>query len=619
MSEASNAPISMNILESFPEPRNFDGAGLAALQVHGNAFNFFFPWMLPESGGAEELLNHVGRHEISASAPNSFTNDANLISFNNPANRPSFGIASSNTNSLNNFFQIAEDPRNPGTYFGVDAPDFSPNGGSHTAGRIIALTGPPTLNPTGMVVLNITSPTFGTPTLPLIYRNPLPMSDGKLVAVSSPATSVDNNLGTEAFPKSAYQFRLMLLTNNGPGTLWSTNRFLTTGLTNAVSYWAGAVRVTQTNALWELQPVEVRSRPVPAPWQPGVATTEAQVFAEEGVDMATFQADMAARNVALVVSRNVTARDAADKQQPFNLRIPGGAQTIVTNGGNTGKIYDITHLQFLQADYVRGYTYGAQTDSVQPGRRVLATPLHDTQPINLASTKLNPPIGGTELMPDGSQATFIPAGRAVTWQFTGLTNEAVVRERYWVTFRPGEVRTCANCHGINDKDQVGRPSPTNAPLALRELLRLWRTNAANAYSLTVSNGTGSGSFGAGTILTISANPAPSGKAFAQWIGAGVSNEQLIHHADGEQRSDRGLYQPALAQFYGVANDEWEQPGADGAGCGWQAVGITGEPGFVELDECEHEHGGWRRSAVGDCAGGSVGATDVLPVAVAVIS
>jgi len=73
-------------------------------------------------------------------------------------------FASSNTNSLNNFFQIAEDPRNPGTYFGVDAPDFSPNGGSHTAGRIIALTGPPTLNPTGMVVLNITSPTFGTPT-----------------------------------------------------------------------------------------------------------------------------------------------------------------------------------------------------------------------------------------------------------------------------------------------------------------------------------------------------------------------------------------------------------------------------------------------------------------------
>jgi hypothetical protein len=281
--------------------------------------------------------------------------------------------------------------------------------------------------------------------------------------------------------------------------------------------------VTQTNALWELQPVEVRSRTVPTAWQPGVAATEQQVFAEEGVDLATFQADMAARNVALVVSRNVTARDAADKQQPFNLRIPGGVQTIVTNGGSTGKIYDITHLQFMQADYLRGYTYGSVTNPIQPGRRILATPLHDTTTINRPSGKTNAPLGGTELMPDGSQATFIPANRAVTWQFTGVTNEAVVRERYWVTFRPGEVRTCANCHGINDKDQVGRPSPTNAPSALRELLRLWRTNSANAYSLVVSNGTGSGAFGAGTILSITAGVAPSGKAFAQWAGSGVSN------------------------------------------------------------------------------------------------
>jgi len=126
-------------------------------------------------------------------------------------------------------------------------------------------------------------------------------------------------------------------------------------------------------------------------------------------------------------------------------------------------------------------------------------------------------------MPDGSQATFIPANRAVTWQLTGTTNEAVVRERYWVTFRPGEVRTCANCHGINDKDQAGHASPTNAPLALRELLRLWRTNSANAYTLTVNNGSGGGQFGAGTILSLLASPAPAGTAFAQWTGAGISN------------------------------------------------------------------------------------------------
>ena len=37
------------------------------------------------------------------------------------------------------------------------------------------------------------------------------------------------------------------------------------------------------------------------------------------------------------------------------------------------------------------------------------------------------------------------------------------------------------CHGINDKDQAGRGSPTNAPLALRELLRLSRL--ADAHSV----------------------------------------------------------------------------------------------------------------------------------------
>ena len=58
---------------------------------------------------------------------------------------------------------------------------------------------------------------------------------------------------------------------------------------------------------------------------------------------------------------------------------------------------------------------------------------------------------------------------------------------------------------------------------MRELLRLWRTNSANSYSLVVSNGIGGGAFGAGTVLSVSANPPPSGTAFAQWVGPGLSN------------------------------------------------------------------------------------------------
>jgi len=137
-------------------------------------------------------------------------------------------------------------------------------------------------------------------------------------------------------------------------------------------------------------------------------------------------------------------------------------------------------------------------------------------------------LGGTELMSDGSQATFIPASRAVTWQLTGTNNnDSVVKERYWISFRPGEIRTCANCHGINTVDQLGRPTPTNAPLALRQLLRFWKTNSVNAYTLTVSNGTGGGNFGAGSILTLTANAAPSGKIFAGWNGTGISNAAAV--------------------------------------------------------------------------------------------
>jgi len=45
----------------------------------------------------------------------------------------------------------------------------------------------------------------------------------------------------------------------------------------------------------------------------------------------------------------------------------------------------------------------------------------------------------------------------------------------WVTFQPGEVRVCASCHGVNQKDQAGRAPPTNEPEALRDLLKAWKT------------------------------------------------------------------------------------------------------------------------------------------------
>jgi hypothetical protein len=42
--------------------------------------------------------------------------------------------------------------------------------------------------------------------------------------------------------------------------------------------------------------------------------------------------------------------------------------------------------------------------------------------------------------------------------------------------------------------------------------------AATAPTLTVNGGTGSGQHDAGTMVTVTANPAPSGQQFAGWSG-----------------------------------------------------------------------------------------------------
>jgi hypothetical protein len=56
----------------------------------------------------------------------------------------------------------------------------------------------------------------------------------------------------------------------------------------------------------------------------------------------------------------------------------------------------------------------------------------------------------------------------------------VVRERFWLSFRPGEVRVCATCHGVSQRDQTEPASTpqhadvTNPPAALLELLQHYK-------------------------------------------------------------------------------------------------------------------------------------------------
>ena len=461
--------------ETFPEPRSFDGPQLAITKVQGNTLNSFFPWMQNEDGTGLEFVNHIGRHELLATfRGSSFTNDPNL--------RPSFALTNRivpGTNFINDFFTIREDPLAPGNYFGVDAPDF----GTHTAGQIMKLYGPPGVNAEAMTLTSVTSPLGKGPNALGLYRNPLPMANGMLVASYTPTAPVlDTNAGTAAFPKSAYgNFRLVTLTNNN-GT-WSAATNLTSGFTNHITYWDGNIRVTHTNGFWELQPVEVISNQVPARQVSSVAAVEAAVFAAEGVDIPAMQDWLRSNNLALIVSRNVTMRDRADREQPFNLRIPvpGGAVTL---GTNTGTIYDIAYIQFLQADQLRGLTQG--TTNPVPGRRVLAMPMHDFAATNFNVPVTNNLLGATRLGKDGSQATFVPARRAMTHQTIQTNGLQAVRERYWITYQPGEIRTCTVCHGLNTQNQVGGQFPTNSPAALTDLLRYWKSQTG--YTKILSAG-----------------------------------------------------------------------------------------------------------------------------------
>ena len=451
------AALTNNRAETFPETR----AGGGNLNAHN--FNHFFPWQINEDGTEEETLNHIGRHELGGSyRMNSFNDDTNLHEL------YYFGDKY-NTNTINNLLQLRESAATPGFYYGIDAPEFA----THAAGQIVRLEGPPTLNP-DLMRLDYVTPraTAGFTATPPpdhtgLYRSPQQLSDGTLIAVHTPQTDSDTNLGTTEQPRSRYDFRLKTL--QPAGGFQQPGQFLTPGLSNTLSFYSPDSLVSYSGQLWELDPVEVRPRPRPARLTSHLPPIEQKVFADEGVDLGVFRTYLRLHNLALIVSRNVTARDKGDQQQPYNLRVPGGTETL----GAGGKIYDLAHFQLYQADLIRGIGLRDTNSSPRDGRRALAQRLHDPlvdNPPNVAGPPASVPIA-----PDGSMAAFVPARRALSWQTTDPVGTPVVRERYWLTFQPGEIRTCFACHGINTTDQANRPAPTNAPAALRSLLQHWKT------------------------------------------------------------------------------------------------------------------------------------------------
>ena len=472
--ESADAVNTGSRAEIFPEPRSqwinfvnstpgYSGplAGWRPWLV-GTDFNRFLPWTLNQDGTEEETLGHVGRHELFGSVPRSRNDDPNVVSLS------IFLPWILNSRPLTAFHQIREDPLVPGSYWGIDCREFE----TYASGQIVRLTGHPALNANQMTVTHVTHRETQAPTLTPgpnhsgFYRNPLPLSNGKKIAVHTFNTRKEENLGTPTAPRSRFDFRLRELVPSPNGHLVA-GRALTNGFWKRVQYYDPFTLITYDGPLWELDPVEVVARPVPPlTEEPPVEPSERGAFLLEGVQVAAMRQFLKQNDLALIVSRNVTRRDKNDRQQPFNLRVPGGVQTV----GASGKVYDVGYLRLFQGDQIRGIVNGVS--SAANGRRVLAQPLHEPAAINPPSTG---PTGSVALASDGSMAALVPARRAMTWQLADPSGHPVVNERYWVRFQPGEIRLCTGCHGQNELDQADQPTPTNVPQALRDLLQFLKS------------------------------------------------------------------------------------------------------------------------------------------------
>lgn len=509
--------------EIYPEPRVLPGSAYE----HGHTINQFFPWQVNEDGTALETLNHVGRHE--------------LISYFDSSNDdlPEF-IAPENRRTATNTFHYKEDPLVPGRFYATRAPEFA----THAAGQIVALSGGESVNPDSMQFEYITDPNTANPipdgqTPPPNYaghfRNPTPLSDGTLIAVRTTSPYDDNPTGTPL--SSLYDFHLVRLTPGAPYYTPGT-RLIPTPISKTISYWDNYSyqQLNYSGPMWELDPVEVRVRTRPSAHQNPLPSIENQILLDElggqpGVDR--LRSWLTAHNVALIAARNVTRR--ADRQQPFNLRIAGGGTQTSLPGAT---VTDLLYAQFFQADLVRGYTL-----INDGGRRPIAQVMHEGRNPLLSGA----PPGSTQLGLDGSMAAIVPARRALSWQVTSPAGASVIRERYWLTFASGEIRSCANCHGINSTDTVlGQPSPTNPPQAFRDLVRWWRDNSAGG---TVGDTVGVFVPSSSTFFLRNAHNG-GGADLAFGFGPGNSGwTPLSGDWDGDGYDTPGFYAPTTGTFF----------------------------------------------------------------------
>src|SRR5690606_15702864 len=164
----------------------------------------------------------------------------------------------------NGIFHLREDPRAPGTYYGIHAREFVEG----TTNQIVRINGAPNVNAEQMQVIDA-SPVSSAGGR---FRNPLPTSSGAMVAAYTSSATFGGSS----------TLRLHTLGSDASG-LFTAGTPLTNGISKAVSWWSPDAMREYSGLLWELEPVEVVARNRPPSPTLALGSPERSVLDEEQV------------------------------------------------------------------------------------------------------------------------------------------------------------------------------------------------------------------------------------------------------------------------------------------------------------------------------------------------
>jgi len=124
---------------------------------------------------------------------------------------------------------------------------------------------------------------------------------------------------------------------------------------------------------------------------------------------------------------------------------------------------------------------------------------------------------------DSSNPVTVPiSGTSYALTVVGGTGSGsyIAGAKVTITAQPGTGQTFTKWTGAT----VANPTAASTTLTMpAEATTVTANFTGGKYTLTVTNGTGGGSYAAGTVVTIAANAPPTGQAFNGWTGADVAN------------------------------------------------------------------------------------------------